>query len=407
MVEYKETNIPWIGKIPKDWKISKGKNIYKIETGALDVNAEDKDGKYPFFTCSMYPRKINSYSFNCEALLVAGNGIVGYTQYYNGKFDAYQRTYVLSDFKNVNPHFLKYYVSNNLSIEVLPNSVGSVIQFIKLSDLQNFNICYPNYNEQEKIANILDKKIFEINEIIEKTQNTIENYKSYKKSIITELVTNGLYKTQLQEIPNLHIRNIPLNWKYSKLKYVFEIRKDIAGTEGYDVLSITQKGIKIKDLSNNSGQMAQDYSKYQLVNKGDFAMNHMDLLTGWVDISQYDGVTSPDYRVFRFIKPEKYDSKYYLYLMQMCYIDKIFYDLGQGVSNLGRWRLQADKFLNFVIPIPPIEEQKEISNYLDLRCSEIDKLIATNEKMIQDLNNYKKSLIYEYVTGKKEVRENV
>ena len=136
-------------------------------------------------------------------------------------------------------------------------------------------------------------------------------------------------------------------------------------------------------------------------------MNHMDLLTGWVDISQYDGVTSPDYRVFRFIKPEKYDSKYYLYLMQMCYIDKIFYDLGQGVSNLGRWRLQADKFLNFVIPIPPIEEQKEISNYLDLRCSEIDKLIATNEKMIQDLNNYKKSLIYEYVTGKKEVRENV
>lgn len=188
-----------------------------------------------------------------------------------------------------------------------------------------------------------------------------------------------------------------------KLKYVFYIKKDIAGKIGYDVLSITQKGIKVKDITSNAGQLAADYSNYQRVNVGDFAMNHMDLLTGWVDVSEYNGVTSPDYRVFNFISEKGYSRRYYLYLMQMCYMNRIFYGLGQGVSNFGRWRLQAEKFLNFTIPVPPIEEQEEIAQYLDVKCGEIDKIITEKEALVSELENYKKSLIYEYVTGKKEV----
>ena len=201
----------------------------------------------------------------------------------------------------------------------------------------------------------------------------------------------------------MHIDKIPAHWDMKKLKYVFYIKKDIAGKEGYDILSITQKGIKIKDISINEGQLAESYSNYQLVDVGDFAMNHMDLLTGWVDVSKYSGVTSPDYRVFNFIDKSAYCKEYYLYLMQMCYMNKIFYGLGQGVSNLGRWRLQADKFLNFTIPMPPLCEQREIAEYLDEKCSEIDKLVAKKEELLVDLESYKKSLIYEYVTGKKEV----
>lgn len=403
MREMKESNVFWLDKIPKNWKLIKGKFLYSINTGKLDVNAENPEGEYPFFTCSMYPKKINKYSFDCEALLVAGNGLVGFTQYYKGKFDAYQRTYVLSDFNNINPHYLKYYVSNNLSVDVKPDSVGSVIQFIKLGDLQNFKICIPSAEEQEKIANFLNNKVSEIDNIIKKTKKTIEDYKKVKYLMIYEKITQGLNKNKLKETGNIHINKIPFNWDAKKIKYIFEIKKDIAGKEGYDVLSITQNGIKIKDLSKNEGQLASNYSNYQFVDIGDFAMNHMDLLTGWVDISPYNGVTSPDYRVFRFIDKEKNDSKYYLYLMQMCYMGKIFYDLGQGVSNLGRWRLQSDKFLNFIIPNPPLEEQKEISKYLDKKCNEINNLIWNKEKIISELEQYKKSLVYEYVTGKKEV----
>lgn len=284
-------------------------------------------------------------------------------------------------------------------------SVGTTQIAINDETLMNLELEYiQDYKEQKKIAAFLDNKTAEINNVIEKTKDTIEDYKKIKYSLMFDKITKGMKKNiELKETGNIHIGKIPSNWSAKKIKYIFEIKKDIAGKEGYDILSITQNGIKIKDVSKNEGQLAANYSNYQLVEVGDFAMNHMDLLTGWVDISKYNGVTSPDYRVFRFINKENDDSKYYLYLMQMCYMGKIFYDLGQGVSNLGRWRLQTDKFLNFIVPNPPIKEQKEISNYLETRCNEIDKLILNKENLIEELEEYKKSLIYEYVTGKKKV----
>ena len=148
--------------------------------------------------------------------------------------------------------------------------------------------------------------------------------------------------------------------------------------------------------------MAQSYEKYQIVNKGDFAMNHMDLLTGWVDISKYDGVTSPDYRVFT-LKDKNMERKYFLYVFQSYYKNKVFYGFGQGVSNMGRWRLPAVNFNKITIPVPPIEEQEKIVNYLDLKCNQIDKLIEIKQQKIEKLNEYKKSLIYECVTSKKEI----
>ena len=87
-------------------------------------------------------------------------------------------------------------------------------------------------------------------------------------------------------------------------------------------------------------------------------------------------------------------------------MNKIFYGLGQGVSNLGRWRLQSYEFLNFTVPVPELKEQMEIANYLDKKCKSIDNIIANKERLMKELESYKKSLIYEYVTGKKEVTNN-
>jgi type I restriction enzyme S subunit len=97
-----------------------------------------------------------------------------------------------------------------------------------------------------------------------------------------------------------------------------------------------------------------DYSKYQLVEIGDFAMNHMDLLTGYVDISPYKGVTSPDYRVFTLNNKRIAYSRYYVYLLQMCYHLKIFYSYGKGVSLFGRWRLPSDEFNDIEFPVIPL-----------------------------------------------------
>lgn len=227
-----------------------------------------------------------------------------------------------------------------------PNSVGSVIQFIKLSDLQNFNVALPDEYTQQKIADFLEKRCSEIDSVIAETQRTIEEYKKLKQSIITEAVTKGVRGARdMKDSGSVWFGEIPAEWRMVRLKYMFHIKKDIAGKEGYTVLSITQRGITPKNIESNEGQLAADYSKYQLVEPGDFAMNHMDLLTGWVDISKYDGVTSPDYRVF-VLDDEASNKEYYLYMMQMCYLNRIFYGLGQGVSGMGRWRLQEHRFFD-------------------------------------------------------------
>ena len=103
----KDSGIEWIGQIPEYWSIGKLKHHVSIATGKKDVNQGDPEGEYPFFTCSMFPSRSGDYSFNCEALLVAGNGLVGHTQYYIGKFEAYQRTYVVDEFnKDVSIHYI-------------------------------------------------------------------------------------------------------------------------------------------------------------------------------------------------------------------------------------------------------------------------------------------------------------
>lgn len=194
------------------------------------------------------------------------------------------------------------------------------------------------------------------------------------------------------------IGDIPEDWNICKTKNIFAIKKIIANKLGYNILSVTQNGLKIKDISNNEGQISSDYSKYQIVDKLDFVMNHMDLLTGWVDCASMQGVTSPDYRVFRLINNILCDRKYYTRIFQLCYQQKLYFSIGQGVSNLGRWRLQTDKFQNFELPLPPFVEQTSIANYLDDKCGKIDVTIQREKQHIEKLKEYRQSVITEAVT---------
>lgn len=191
--------------------------------------------------------------------------------------------------------------------------------------------------------------------------------------------------------------DIPEGWNTKRLKYVVSIKKRIIGHEGVDVLSITQSGIKVKDITTGGGQLSMDYSKYQIVHEGDFAMNHMDLLTGYVDISNHDGVVSPDYRVF-INDSNDVDNKYLLKIFQMGYSQKIFFKYGQGVSMLGRWRLPADSFNNFLIPVPSLDEQNKIIAFLESRTTQIDQAIALKQQQIAKLEEYKQIVIQNAVT---------
>lgn len=191
---------------------------------------------------------------------------------------------------------------------------------------------------------------------------------------------------------------IPTHWQVLRLKNLFEIRKRVVGEDGHQVLSITQRGIKVKDVESNDGQLSMDYSKYQIVQPGDFAMNHMDLLTGFVDISPYAGVTSPDYRVFTVRDGVACEPRYFLYLLQNGYRQKVFYAFGQGASEFGRWRFPTDQFNDFCFPYPSLSEQVTIATFLDSETAKIDTLIAEQEKLIALLAEKRQATISRAVT---------
>ena len=159
--------------------------------------------------------------------------------------------------------------------------------------------------------------------------------------------------------------DVPEHWKVRKVRWLCTIKKRIAGELGHDVLSITQQGIKVKNLEGNDGQLSMDYSKYQFVEIGDFAMNHMDLLTGYLDIASARGVTSPDYRVFSIRDTDACHDEYILSVFQMGYRNKIFYAYGQGSSQLGRWRLPTEQFNELPFPLPPQDEQRKIASFIN------------------------------------------
>lgn len=193
------------------------------------------------------------------------------------------------------------------------------------------------------------------------------------------------------------IKEVPKDWAIVRGKYLFEIKKRIVGELSHDVLSITQRGIKIKDTKSGDGQLSMDYSKYQIVEPGDFAMNHMDLLTGYVDISKFRGVTSPDYRVFS-TKEVATCSRFFLYIFQMGYANKIFYKYGQGASHLGRWRLPTEEFNNFWFPCPPQSDREKIANFLDHETAKIDTLIEKQQRLIKLLKEKRQAVISHAVT---------
>ena len=415
----KDSGIEWIGEIPENWDIERlARHLMEINEKNFPIKTTNvlsltnKLGVIPYEDKGNQGNKAKEnyeeYKVAYKDTIIANSmniliGSVGYSNYYGCVSPVY---YVFKEKPKNNLYFLNYIMQTPQFQKELRKYANGILEIrlrLSANDILKRIVVFPPLSEQDKIAAFLDEKCGAIDEIISKTEQSIEEYKKLKQSVITKAVTKGIRSNRPMQDSNIEwIGEIPTDWEIMKLKFVFEIKKDIAGKEGYTVLSITQTGIKPKNITSNEGQQASDYSKYQLVDKGDFAMNHMDLLTGWVDISKYDGVTSPDYRVFRLKKINNCD-RYFLYMMQLCYLNKIFYGFGQGVSGFGRWRLPADMFLNFLIPIPPLDEQKEIADYLDEKCAEIDTLIEKKQQFLAEMANYKKSLIYEYVTGKKEV----
>ncbi|EFB72059.1 restriction endonuclease subunit S [Providencia rustigianii] len=414
--QYIDSGYEWIGEIPLHWDLGKlGSCLFPVsvkncpelpllsitrEQGVIERDVDDQESNHNFIPDDLSGyKKLEKGQFGMNKMK-AWQGSYGVSKFTGIVSPAY---FVFDFTKAINPEFFNWAIRSKLYVSFF----GSASDGVRIGqwDLSKTRMkvipfVLPSEEEQSLIANFLDKKTALIDEAISIKEQQISLLKERKQIIIQQAVTQGLDPNVPMKDSGVDwIGKIPAHWEVKRLKYVTKILKRIIGYEGPDVLSITQKGIKVKDIESGEGQLSMDYSKYQIVRVGDFAMNHMDLLTGYVDISQFEGVVSPDYRVFINTYNGLRDD-FLLSIFQLGYQQKIFYRYGQGVSLLGRWRFPADNFNNFFIPVPPIEEQAEIVQSVQREWLKLDNAIELLISQIEKLKEYKTTLINSAVTGK-------
>lgn len=414
-----------LNSYPKDWKQIKLRQILRPfseknhpdlpllsvvrEKGVIVRNVNDKEENHNYV-----PEDLSNYKR------------VNRGQFAMNKMKAWQGSYGISKYDGiVSPAYFVFDVDGDINLDFFNVAIRSqvyVSYFGQASDgirvgqwdlsmqrMKEIHFLVPPRTEQDQIVQFLDWKVSAINRLIKSYRHGIELISLMEQKIINDYLTHGCRKNRnlkkvTDNVTSRWMSDIPDNWKESKIGRHFVIKKRIAGREGYPVLSITQRGIKEKDIASNEGQMASNYSGYQFVYPGEFAMNHMDLLTGYIGIASQLGVTSPDYRVFALEDTDNCYAPYYLLLFQLCYKRRIFYAHGRGAAAKGRWRFPADNFKRFIIPLPPINEQREIVESIKPIQIKSAKLIANIEKKIETLTELRNRLIADTVTGKIDVR---
>jgi type I restriction enzyme S subunit len=430
----KDSGIQWVGLIPKEWDVIRLKNSVEgcfngiwgddpdeglFDTPCIRVADFDRT-KNSVSLKKLTMRKIELASSNPRFLkrgdlLIEKSGggeqsPVGNVVIFNHTFKA-----VCSNFVGRLPvrsqHSSHYWNFVHQSIYAIRLNTCSIkqntgIQNLDTTQYLDERVPTPPLSEQRQIAAYLNRETAKLDELIAKQQKLIKLLQEKRQTVISQTVTKGLDPNAKMKDSGVEwLGEVPQHWNLLRGKSLFKIKKRIAGKLGLEILSITQKGIKVKDTESGGGQLSMDYSKYQLVFPGDFAMNHMDLLTGYVDISKYHGVTSPDYRVFEMKgDQDAFFSKFYKFVLQNCYHEKLFFPFGQGSSQLGRWRLPTEAFNEFVYPVPPIDEQRAIANLIEVEISRSETLTNKANTCISLLKEHRQALITAAVTGKIDVR---
>lgn len=426
----KNSGIEWVGDIPDDWNIIKikyvlqervennspirTKNILSLtaQQGVVPIAEKTGGGNKPKEDYSdyrlAYPGDIVMNSMNILS------GSVGLSKYFGCVSPVY---YMLRPRdKNFDVRFFNYIFQSTVfqkSLYGLGNGIlmkesgngklNTIRMRIPMDKFGSLYIPVAPVEEQERIAEFLDKKCGEIDGLIADIKTQVQTLEQYKRSVITEAVTKGLNPSaQMKDSGAGWMPFVPAHWLVEKIKYHLRIRgqKNMGDRQ---VLSLYRGyGVVPKDSrDDNHNVTSEDTSTYRFVRVGDFVVNKMKTWQGSVAVSQYEGIVSPAYYVYEFTD-NLFNKRYFHYLLRNKTYTTEFMRLSGGI-RVGQWDLPAEAFENTVVLIPPTVEQKEIADYLDNKCAQIEELIFAKQSQIETLESYKKSLIYEYVTGKKEV----
>ncbi|MBD5159855.1 MAG: restriction endonuclease subunit S [Ruminococcus sp.] len=427
MRKMKDSGVEWVGEIPEHWEIIKLKYLIDspLQYGAnesgveydenlpryiriTDITSDNKlkeENKLslPYETAKSYLLKNNDILFARSGATV-GKSFIYKSKYGISAFAGYLIKASIK--KNVSPDFVYYYTLGS-HYELWKDIIAtqSTIQNIGADKYNNLIVALPPVTEQEKISAYLDKKCGQIDKIIDIKKQQIELIKEYKKTLISETVTKGLDKNvKLKDSGVEWLGNIPEHWEIQKIKRLFTLRdeKNYRPLSEVQLLSLyAEIGVFPHGEHKEKGNKAVNADEYKIVKKNDIVVNILLAWMGAIGVSDYEGVTSPAYDVY-IPEMSKVVPHYYHYVLRTQEIANECYKYGRGIQAM-RWRTYSNEFKQIIVPNPPIKEQEEISAYLDKKCNDIDKIISLKNQQIELLKEYKKSLIYEVVTGKKEL----
>lgn len=393
--EMKHSGIPWIGEIPKDWETDTIGNLYtlrneKVSDKDFPPLSVTKQGIVPQLETAAKTDdgdnrklvRIGDFAINSRS---DRRGSCGISQY-DGSVSLINT--ILTPRGKMNPHFYNWlFHTESFADEFYKWGHGIVndLWTTRWQEMKRISIVFPPLSEQQKISSFLDRKCAEIDEMVVLQEKIIEELKAYKQSVITEAVTKGLNPDVPMKDSGIEwIGEIPKSYNCSKLKYY----------------------IKIDSGDAISNELISREGKYPVYGGGEIMGYHTVcntskdcLIIGRVG-ARCGCVTMPNIECWAtdnaLVLKTSLDLKYMYYLLTGLNLNRL------NISN-AQPLITATKVKNEHVPLPPLSEQQSIASYLDEKCTEIDNLISIKQSKIESLKEYKKSIIYEYVTGKKEV----
>lgn len=424
MREMKDSGISWIPKIPINWSIHRLKYIVDSLSKGNGITKEDvllngdtpcvRYGEiyskydYSFTTCISRTNvdKVSSPQyFSYGDILFAGTGElieeIGMNIVYLGDYDCLAGGDIIIARHQQNPAFLNYALNSGY-IQSQKGFGKAKLKVVHISafDLGNLIVALPPITEQKLIADYLDSKCAEFNSTLSDIQSQIEALEEYKRSVITEAVTKGLDPdVEMRDSGVQWIGEIPTHWTLIRIGSLYGLRTQKVSDIDYPPLSVTKMGV-LPQLDTVAKTNAHDDRK--LIVKGDFVINSRSDRRGSCGISDYTGSVSLINTVL-FPITEMNPRYYNWYFHTVGFADE-FYRWGHGIVD-DLWTTGWQDMKNILISVPPLDEQQRIADYLDSKCAEIDNIITEKKQQIETIEEYKKSLIFEYVTGKKEVQE--
>ena len=420
----KDSGVEWVGMIPDEWQVCPIKYVATLYTGN-SIKDEDKDfymdsddarpyvatkdidavlGTVNYDNGQYIKRNDTSFKVapaNSVLMCIEGGSAGRKKTLLNQEVSFVNKLCCFCGSNKMNGSYLYRFLSSPNYEEEFACHVSGMIGGVSVSELKSIPVIVPPIKEQQRIADYLNVRCSSIDNVIAKTQASIDEYKTLKRIKVIEAVTNGVRgKRPLKDTGIDWIGPIPKDWNVCRIKNVIYPREK-AVLDSDDVITCFRDGqVALRKNRREEGfTISFTEHGYHGIDVGDLAIHGMDAFAGAIGCSEDRGKISPVVHVCE----TSGNNRFYMYYLRSIAYRNILMDFSNGI------RIRSSDYRNFsrlgVFPaiMPSLDEQREIADYLDSKCAAIDTLISKKQQFIDELTAYKKSLIYEYVTGKKEV----